>query len=369
VDHNILAEAVGKHSNLGLPQGWFRSLLENRKMYVQLKGQNSAQMPLTRGVPQGSSLGPLLFNIYYNDVVKRFKHADITLFADDTALMSAASNTRSLMQSLQCQLTQIDTHLTKLRMELNSSKTFFLIFRSSSNDNGLTLQLRDSSVKQCDSFKYLGMHIDNDLTWKTHVGMLTRKVQKILYVLHRCSGKSNNNRRILLFRSYVYPHFLYGIQLYMFCSVSLRAKLEALFRRCCRLATRDLDGRDDALTFRLLNVLPLRLTFQYSSAVMLYSVLVLKQIPALSSLFTIIAPTNYNARLIREEFITLRLPAIKLESSRHGFAYWGAKLWNSIPAPMRSCNSLGTFSELYHDYLVSRLSDVSNDHYDLLDFV
>ena len=156
---------------------------------------------------------------------------------------------------------------------------------------------------------------------------------------------------------------------YMFCSVSLRAKLEALFRRCCRLATRDLDGRDDALTFRVLNVLPLRLTFQYSSAVMLYSVLVLKQIPALSSLFTTIAPTNYNARLIREEFITLRLPAIKLESSRHGFAYWGAKLWNSIPAPMRSCNSLGTFSELYHDYLVSRLSDVSNDHYDLLDFV
>ena len=142
-------------------------------------------------------------------------------------------------------------------------------------------------MKQCDNFKYLGMHIDNGSTWKTHVGMLTRKVQKILYVLHRCSGKSNNNRRILLFRSYVYPHFLYGIQLYMFCSVSLRAKLEALFRRCCRLATRDLDGRDDALTFRLLNVLPLRLTFQYSSAVMLYSVLVLKQIPALSSLFTI----------------------------------------------------------------------------------
>ena len=141
----------------------------------------------------------------------------------------------------------------------------------------------------------------------------------------------------------------------MFCSVALRAKLEALFRRCCRLVSRDLTAADDVLTYRLLNALPLRFAFPYSSAVMLYNILVLKQIPALLSLFTIIVPTSVNARLICKDIITLRLPAIKLESSRHSFAYWGAKLWNTIPAYARSCNSLHTFSELYRDYLFSRL--------------
>ena len=101
MDHAILMHTLGKHNNLGLPQGWFNSYIENRNMYVQLSSHNSAEMPLTRGVPQGSVLGPLLFNIYYGDVVKLFCPADITLFADDTALVSSAATTLSLIEHLQ----------------------------------------------------------------------------------------------------------------------------------------------------------------------------------------------------------------------------------------------------------------------------
>ena len=361
---------LGKHNNLGLPQGWFNSYIENRNMYVQLSSHNSAEMPLTRGVPQGSVLGPLLFNIYYGDVVKLFCPADITLFADDTALVSSAATTLSLIEHLQSQLTQIDTHLRKLKMELNSGKTLYMMFRQNSYSNSsVTLRLRGEHVKQCSSFKYLGVHIDSDLSWKTHASKLICKIQKMMYVLHRSSGSSNRARRRVLFRAYIYPHFLYGIQLYMFCSVALRAKLEALFRRCCTLATCDLTVVDDVMTYRSLNVLPLRLTFQHASAVMLYNILVLKQLPALLSLFVIIVPTYCNARRIPKDVITLRLPAVKLESSRHSFAYWGAKLWNSIPAFIRSCVSVSTFSHLYRDYLFSRLSGASFDNYDLLDFI
>lgn len=194
----------------------------------------------------------------------------------------------------------------------------------------------------------------------------------MFYVLHRCSGKSNNDKRLLLFRTYIYPHFLYGIQLYMFCSMSLRAKLEALLRRCCRLVIRDvgyLPLISNRSLYSLLDVLPLRLLFQHCSAIMLFKILVLKQVPALLSLFTITPRSSRNARLVPGDVIVLRIPAVKFESCRHNFAYWGAKLWNTIPVSVRSSNSLSNFSTLYHAHLVSRLSDTAFDHYEILDFV
>ena len=149
---------------------------------------------------------------YYGDVVKLFCPADITLFADDTALVSSAATTLSLIEHLQSQLTQIDTHLRKLKMELNSGKTLYMMFRQNSYSNSsVTLRLRGEHVKQCSSFKYLGVHIDSDLSWKTHASKLICKIQKMMYVLHRSSGSSNRARRRVLFRAYIYPHFLYGI--------------------------------------------------------------------------------------------------------------------------------------------------------------
>jgi hypothetical protein len=83
-------------------------------------------MPVARGVPQGSVPGPLLFNIYCSDVAKLFDAGDITLFADDTAVVSSAATTLSLVERLRSQLTQIDMYLRKLKMELNTGKTMYI---------------------------------------------------------------------------------------------------------------------------------------------------------------------------------------------------------------------------------------------------
>jgi hypothetical protein len=119
--------------NLGLSNEWFESYLSERAMSVDVDGTNSPQQPISRGVPQGSVLGPVLFDLYYDDVVENFASNDITLFADDTATISTASNTLSLLEVLQSDLAKINSHLASLRMKLNAKKKHFMLFRNENN--------------------------------------------------------------------------------------------------------------------------------------------------------------------------------------------------------------------------------------------
>jgi hypothetical protein len=252
-----------------------------------------------------------------------FDHNSVTLFADDTAITAAACNRAQLVECLQSRLTRIDEFLSSLNMELNASKTTFVTFLS---ENESSLFIRNTKLNSCPSFKYLGVNIDYDMSWQTHALRLIQRVQKSLYVLH-CKGTSNLQRRRLLFRAYIYPHFLYGIQCYMFCSVSLRAKLESLFRRCCRLALRDsgcFPMVSSKSLYISLDVLPLRLLFQHSSAIILFNVLILHHVPSLEALFTRSAQTRSNARRIRSDIVELRIPFVHTERAKQNFAFWGA---------------------------------------------
>jgi hypothetical protein len=100
--------------------------------------------------------------------------------------------------------------------------------------------------------------------------------------------------------------------------------------------------------------------------VLLYKIVVLKQVPALLSLFTV---ADRSSRLVPNSVIVLRVPAVSVETARHSFAYWGAKLWNVIPANIRHSSSVDMFAELYLAYLKTRLPDIAVDRYDILDFV
>ncbi len=116
-----------------------------------------------------------------------------------------------------------------------------------------------------------------------------------------------------------------------------------------------------------MGILPLRLTFQHSSAIILYNIVKLDSVPALRPLFSFV--TSGCTRRSLNTSSLLQIPFVRTESAKQNFAYWGAKLWNSIPEPIRNTDCISSFANSYGTYLRSRLPQALDTSYDILDFL
>ena len=91
VDHRILLDKLFSYGIRGNVHKWFTSYLTNRKQFVSMGAHRSPLLPITRGVPQGSILGPLLFLLYINDLPNIYSHGQPYIFADDTNILYISS--------------------------------------------------------------------------------------------------------------------------------------------------------------------------------------------------------------------------------------------------------------------------------------
>ena len=99
IDHQILLRKLQCYG-IGIACDWFKSYLENRVQYVSYNTKDSDFMKITCGVPQGSILGPLLFILYINDIVKVSTVLNPVLFADDTSLFHAHTDFDTLIEEI-----------------------------------------------------------------------------------------------------------------------------------------------------------------------------------------------------------------------------------------------------------------------------
>ena len=172
VNHSILLKKLENYGIRGVLLKWFHSYFDRRTQRVMCNGALSEVGLIGYGVPQGSNLGPLLFLLYINDLANVSSTLFFILFADDTNVFCSHKSWQTLVKTVNAELTCVADWFSANRLTLNLDKTNFILFKShrkvTPRDN-LSLLINDVPITQVESTKFLGVHVDQHLTWNQHI--------------------------------------------------------------------------------------------------------------------------------------------------------------------------------------------------------
>jgi hypothetical protein len=188
INHEILLKKLNHYGISGLTNDWFHSYLSDRKQHVCVNNCISSTRTVLCGVPQGSILGPLLFIIYINDLTNVSSLIEVVMFADDTNLFIKEKSIEKLTETANLELSKISKWFKLNKLSLNIKKTNFILFRNKKRKHLTSvpiIKIDDTKIEQVQNTKFLGVIINESLTWNDHRPIFTvkQKMQKNIGIM------------------------------------------------------------------------------------------------------------------------------------------------------------------------------------------
>ena len=236
VNHDILLSKLDHYGISQNANNWVRSYLSNREQNVSLNGVVSSNKKITCGVPQGSILGHLLFLLHINDLNIALKNCAVFHFADDTNLLFECKNPCMLHKVINKELTILYDWLCASRLSLNAAKTEFIIFRPprTNFNNRITLKLNGITIYESSKIKYLGIILDNRLSWKHHVAELCKKLGCTLGMIYKIRNLCTPDVLRSLYFSLFNSHMSFGLSVWGKCISEYSEKIKILQKKIVR---------------------------------------------------------------------------------------------------------------------------------------
>ena len=219
VNTEILLKKLNHYGFRNTSNTWFRNYLTNRTQFVCINGVCSLEKLLTCGVPQGSVLGPLLFLLYINDLPLATDFFT-NLFADDTSFLMSSPDLDSLILSANNELAKASLWFKTNRLTLNVSKTKYMVFRNKAmpmDADKCKIKIDNEELERigrdCKNtyFKFVGIKLDEFLTFEHHIDHVSSKIAKATFALRQIKKKFPLKIRKLVYSSLVKSHLEYGI--------------------------------------------------------------------------------------------------------------------------------------------------------------
>jgi ribonuclease P/MRP protein subunit RPP40 len=314
------------------------SYLKDRKQQVRLGPNKSNWTGIIKGVPQGSILGPLLFNVFLNDIFYFVNKASLFNYADDNTLSHHHSDPTILKEILEQESMSLILWFQNNLMKANPDKFQAISLGKKSFETIKSFDIGNFEIQCEEKAQLLGINIDYLLKFDVHISELCRKASRQLSVLKRIGHNLTQQAKLVIYKSFIASNFNYCPLVWHFCNKTSTNKLERIQERAIRFVYNDFKTPVNVLlnkaglehlhirriknlaseSFKIINKL---------SPTILQDLVSEKQLP-------------YSLR----RSCTAELP--RVNTTQYGlksFRYEASRIWNSLPNDLRKAESYDTF--------------------------
>lgn len=352
IDRNRLIEKLYQYGIRENVLDWMKSYLKNRFQQVRIGNKCSKLMMTEHGVPQGSVLGPLLFIIYINDIIKICPEGySIKMFADDTLIYVAGEGSAEVEGKMTLIFNIVEEWMRLNMLKMNASKTKFMVLRSIRKElkGNIVLKCLDGTeIERVEVIKYLGIIIDDKLRFKDHCDYMLKKIGKKTGFLNRIGNYISAYTRCIIYKSIIAPHFEYCATLLVNMGETQLNKLQVAQNRAMRVILQCNRYTKIEHMLQALQFMSIKQRLHYNVCIFIFKILHNLAPNNLRDGLEIIS--RENGRKTRQDG-TIAIKFCRTKSAQKSICYEGVKLYNALPAEIRNCEKMDIFKRMLKTYL------------------
>ena len=244
IDHKTLVAKLSRYGIRGNALKLISCYLASRTQYTDVLGEKSDSLIVQFGVPQGSVLGPLLFLLYINDISRASNLGTFILFADDTNIFIAGDSVKEVYAKGNELLRSVQEYMYVNKLHINMTKCCYIHFKpkaftkhraDSDFEEDPKLFIGDSPIKSTSQTKFLGVTIDENLSWEAHISATRRKLNYATATLNRIRDSLPVHLRKDLYHTLFESHLTYCISVWGGAPASKIGCLWLAQKQCIRV--------------------------------------------------------------------------------------------------------------------------------------
>ena len=351
ISHERLLNKLQKFEFAATTIDWIRSYLGSRAQCVKINNAYSNFKKYPKGVPQGSNISPILFTMFINDLPNVCPEVHTQMYADDTAIFYHGKDPEEVAGVLSNAMKSISLWLAENQLSLNVDKTVAIYFGKKELPNPPQILVEGTPLNIVRSVKYLGVHFDSTLKFKTHIQNLSKAINITLGTFNHIRNSFSHEAAVAFYHAMITSRFTYCITCWSQAPTTSLKLMESLHKRAAKILDKKPRDYHHCRAYSNNGLLNLGNQIKYSNLVLVHRILYDSASPTLREYVQLIA--NNTERFTRAcQNLDCKIPPRSSTFGQASMSVRGIATWNGLPRHLKAITSTKLFSQQLKKFLL-----------------